>query len=247
MPGEGQGLLALAQSTDIAWAMASICNDERGGFGVLIGHDCHTPPQYIAGMGLTTLIPRDPSCGRFGGSPLRLCCLGWAFALLAACSKPEPGAPAQPTPAAQASSATATPAATSAATSAAATAAATAAAPGPPPEPTAASASPASPAADAAPPAAATSASAAVAALPPAIAAFQKQRDACDHFRSEAPYDKQRAAFLKAQLAKTCKGSDRALAALRKRFAHHPDALAALKDYEGQIESQRPLTAGATP
>ena len=197
-----------------------------------IGHrspvPCHTPPQYIAGMGLTTPIPRDPSCGRFGGSPLRLCCLGWAFALLAACGKPEPGAPAQPTPAAT-------------------SAAATAATPAPSPEPTAASAPPASPAADAAPPAAASSASAPVAALPPAIVAFQKQRDACDHFRSEEPYDKQRVAFLKAQLAKTCKGSDRALAALRKRFAHHPDALAALKDYEGQIESQRPLTAGATP
>ena len=74
------------------------------------------------------------------------------------------------------------------------------------------------------------------AALPAAVVAFQKQRDACDHFRGEAPYDKPRAAFLKAQLAKTCSGTDRALAALRKRFAQNPDALAALKDYEDRIE-----------
>ena len=33
MPGEGQGLRALAQSTAIARAMASICNDERRRLG----------------------------------------------------------------------------------------------------------------------------------------------------------------------------------------------------------------------
>ena len=38
MPGEGQGLLALAQSAAIARAMASLCNDERGCFGVQGGH-----------------------------------------------------------------------------------------------------------------------------------------------------------------------------------------------------------------
>ena len=71
---------------------------------------------------------------------------------------------------------------------------------------------------------------------PSAVVAFQKQRDACDHLRGEEPYDKQRAAFLKAQLDKTCKGSDKALAALRKRFAHDPQAIAALRDYEDRIE-----------
>ena len=37
VPGEGQGLVALAQSTAIAWAMVSICNDERASFGVMSG------------------------------------------------------------------------------------------------------------------------------------------------------------------------------------------------------------------
>ena len=38
MPGEGQGLLALAQSAAIARAMASICNAEQARFGVTSGH-----------------------------------------------------------------------------------------------------------------------------------------------------------------------------------------------------------------
>ena len=42
MPGEGQGLPALTQSTAIARAMASICNDERARFGVMSGHDRKT-------------------------------------------------------------------------------------------------------------------------------------------------------------------------------------------------------------
>ena len=190
----------------------------------------HALPQYIAGMPLTPPLPRDPRCGRFSAGPVWLCCLGLTMALLAACSKPEPGTPAQPMPAAQASGTSVAATATSTATSVPASASA----PAPPTEPVAASAP--APTAAAAAPAADTGASARVAALPPAIAAFQKQRDACDHFRGEEPYDKQRTAFLKAQLAKTCKGSDRALAKLRQRFAKHPDALAALKGYEDRIE-----------
>ena len=151
--------------------------------------------------------------------------LGLQLGLLAGCSRPEPGVPATaasaPTnPPAPASGSAANSEAFAPASLAASAvlAAAAAAASAPLPTPTVA---------EAAPPAAA---------LPPAIVAFQKQRDACDHLRGEDPYDKQRAAFLKAQLTKTCKGTDRALAALRKRFAQDPGALAALKDYENRIE-----------
>ena len=38
MPDEGQGLLALAQSTGMARAMARMGSDERASFGVLSGH-----------------------------------------------------------------------------------------------------------------------------------------------------------------------------------------------------------------
>ena len=42
VPGEGHGLLALAQSTAIARAGARICKEERVRFGVVSGHDRKT-------------------------------------------------------------------------------------------------------------------------------------------------------------------------------------------------------------
>ena len=181
-----------------------------------------TLPQYIASM--TRLTPHLPELRDAGGrqaacSLALLLCLGLPMAVLTACSRPEPGAPAASAPAprqapAQASSGVVAVAAPSPAALS---------------EPAAAPAASASPGAD---PAAAKPA----AALPPAVIAFQQQRDACDHFRGEEAYDRQRAAFLKAQLAKTCQGSDKALAALRKRFARDPQASAALRDYDDRIE-----------
>lgn len=77
---------------------------------------------------------------------------------------------------------------------------------------------------------------AAPAALPAAVLAFRELRDQCDHFRGEEGYDAQRAAFLAKELARTCTGTDAALAALRERYRQDPSALAALKDYEDTIE-----------
>ena len=95
----------------------------------------------------------------------------------------------------------------------------------------AASASAVAAVADARPAAPATQAS-----LPADIVAFRERRDACDHFRGEDAYDAKRAAFLAAEVARTCTGSDRALADLRKHYASDARALAALKDYEDKIE-----------
>ena len=72
--------------------------------------------------------------------------------------------------------------------------------------------------------------------LPVAIVAFRERRDACDHFRGEDAYDAKRAAFLAAEVAKACAGTDRALADLRQRHAGDARALAALKDYENKVE-----------
>ena len=79
-------------------------------------------------------------------------------------------------------------------------------------------------------------ASATAVALPAEVQAFIAQREACDHFRGEEGYDAERRAFLAKALAKTCTGTDRALAALRERFAAQPAVLAALKDFEVRIE-----------
>jgi hypothetical protein len=85
-------------------------------------------------------------------------------------------------------------------------------------------------------PAASAAAASAPAALPAAVIAFREQRDQCDHFRGEEAADPQRAAFLAAALARTCTGTDAALAGLRQRYRQDPAALAALKDYEDRIE-----------
>ena len=193
---------------------------------------CATLRQYIAGM-LRATPPHDlhdPRKRRGGRAACRLALLlglGLQTALLTACNKPEPGAPGSgPAPA---------PAGSAAAAARPSPAALPEAAAGSAPPPAAAeTAAPATDAAASKPIDAAASKPGT--ALPPAVVAFQKQRDACDHFRGEEPYDKQRAAFLKAQLAKACKGSDKALAALRKRFAHDPETISALKGYEDRIE-----------
>ena len=72
--------------------------------------------------------------------------------------------------------------------------------------------------------------------LPAAIVAFRERRDACDHFRGEDAYDAKRAAFLSAEIAKACAGTDKALEDLRQRHAGNARALAALKDYEDKVE-----------
>ncbi len=73
-------------------------------------------------------------------------------------------------------------------------------------------------------------------ARPGRVAAFIAQRDKCDHFRGEEPYDKARARFLAAQMKRYCTGTDRRLKALRARYANQPKALARLADYEDNIE-----------
>ena len=72
--------------------------------------------------------------------------------------------------------------------------------------------------------------------LPAEVVAFRERRDACDHFRGEDPYDAKRAAFLAAEMARTCTGTDRELADLRKRFAGDSNVMAVLKNYEDRIE-----------
>ncbi len=68
------------------------------------------------------------------------------------------------------------------------------------------------------------------------VAAFIAERDLCDHFRSEAPYDEDRARLLAAQMKRYCRGTDRRLKALRARYAKRPEVLAKLADYEDSIE-----------
>ena len=73
-------------------------------------------------------------------------------------------------------------------------------------------------------------------ALPPDVLAFKIQRDSCDHFRGEDGYNAERREFLARALARSCTGTDQALALLRQRYSANAAVMTALKDYEDRIE-----------
>jgi hypothetical protein len=73
-------------------------------------------------------------------------------------------------------------------------------------------------------------------ALPPDIRAFQKDRQSCEHFRGEEPYDAERKRFIDAALARYCAGTDQRLATLKRKYASNKAALKALSPYAVKIE-----------
>lgn len=73
--------------------------------------------------------------------------------------------------------------------------------------------------------------------FPAEVTTFMVDRDGCDHFRGEEPYDAERAAYLEQSIRELCTGSDEKLARLRRRYAAEPDVVAALDNYEDRIES----------
>jgi len=73
-------------------------------------------------------------------------------------------------------------------------------------------------------------------ALPADLVAFRKRRDACDHLRGEEAYDAERAASLREGLERSCTGTDADLRALRERYSGNSAVMAALADYEDDVE-----------
>ena len=65
------------------------------------------------------------------------------------------------------------------------------------------------------------------------------ERDSCDHFRGEEPYDGERRVFLAESVARLCTGTDARLATLRRRYADDPSVVSALRAYEDRIETAR--------
>jgi hypothetical protein len=72
--------------------------------------------------------------------------------------------------------------------------------------------------------------------LPPDVEAFRRDRETCQHFMGEEGYDADRAAYIRAQIARTCTGSDGKLAALRKKYARNRAVLRTLARYDTRIE-----------
>lgn len=65
---------------------------------------------------------------------------------------------------------------------------------------------------------------------------FMQKRDNCDHFRGEEPYDGRRALEIAKNIEKYCKGTDKQLALLKKKYSKNPEALKALSVYEETVE-----------
>ncbi len=78
-------------------------------------------------------------------------------------------------------------------------------------------------------------------ALPPEVQDFVRDRDLCDHFRGEpyegtSPEQIRRREFVIESLEIWCPGTDRRLAALKKRWKNNPDVMKHLDKYEQRIE-----------
>jgi hypothetical protein len=72
--------------------------------------------------------------------------------------------------------------------------------------------------------------------LPADVQRFVAQREQCDHFRGEEPYDRQRARFIAQQVRRHCTGTDRRLAALKRKYEGQAAVQARLGGFEARIE-----------
>jgi hypothetical protein len=82
----------------------------------------------------------------------------------------------------------------------------------------------------------ATSAAYAPSKLPKDVAAFRADREQCDHFRGEEPYDDERRRSLAVEMQRFCKGSDAALSRLKKKYGKNRGIRKILNGYEPRIE-----------
>jgi hypothetical protein len=81
--------------------------------------------------------------------------------------------------------------------------------------------------------------------LPPEVGAFMEGREACDHFRGEphegnSPEQIERRNFIFESLEIYCPGTDRRLAALKKRYEDNAEVMNRLRKYEDRIEGSCP-------
>ncbi|MFC0166834.1 hypothetical protein ACFFKC_01965 [Pseudoduganella danionis] len=74
--------------------------------------------------------------------------------------------------------------------------------------------------------------------FPKDVQSFIAKRDDCDHFRGEIPdpSEKRRMKEVIRHLNTSCKGSDKALASLRLKYAKDESIISRLRDYEDEIE-----------
>ena len=73
--------------------------------------------------------------------------------------------------------------------------------------------------------------------IPDDVTRFIANRDRCDHFRGEDPYDQERADFLAKAIEEYCRGTDDLLALLRESYQDDKRVIELLRSYEWEIEN----------
>jgi hypothetical protein len=78
-------------------------------------------------------------------------------------------------------------------------------------------------------------------ALPKDVEHFITQREGCDHFRGELPDpgEKRRMKEVNSEIRRLCKGTDKALASLKKKYASDAAVMKSLDEFEPQIEPRK--------
>ncbi|HJR73392.1 MAG TPA: hypothetical protein VJ806_07105 [Luteimonas sp.] len=72
--------------------------------------------------------------------------------------------------------------------------------------------------------------------LPKDVTAYIERRNQCEHFIGEEPYDEARRKYLTKVIRETCTGSNRDLAALRRKYRDRPEVLEALAEFYNLAE-----------
>ena len=76
--------------------------------------------------------------------------------------------------------------------------------------------------------------------LPKEVRRYVERREACDHWRGEPPFDKQRQRDINRNVCAACSGADAKLAALKKKYRDDRAVIAALAEFEDRIELPSP-------
>ncbi len=73
--------------------------------------------------------------------------------------------------------------------------------------------------------------------LPADVQTFVAERETCDHFRGEEPYDVERRREIEAALDRYCRGTDARLKGLKKKYRNAPAAIRdVLNGFEYPVE-----------
>jgi len=75
--------------------------------------------------------------------------------------------------------------------------------------------------------------------LPRDVQRFVDRREGCDHMRGEIPEpgDKRRMQEVNREMQNLCKGTDKELAQLKKKYARNPSVMQRLDEFEPGIEA----------